>query len=117
MDRVDWEIYALLRQHNRQAAETFRRSRRAEKKLTRPAPGDLDWKIVPDCCADPFESRLEKAFIPQHLTQVEWDALADRVWLSSRGAFGCTGRPFSFRLKRFKVPGGTWIYHWIAYDV
>lgn len=117
MDRVDWQLYAILRAHNKKAAEDFRRLRRSVKPLTRARSEELVWKLVPDY-RDDYDGHLEKVFIPRHMTQTEWDDLADRIWIRFRqGPFDCTGHPFTTRVKRFTVPGGTWVYHWICYDV
>ena len=66
---------------------------------------------VPDA-DDPFDYRLEKALIPRRLSQLEWEDLADSLWIDApSGPYDCTGRPFTVRLKRFSVPEGTWVYH------
>lgn len=118
MKRSDWEVYAILRRYAPEKARGTL-SRLKLRNRVRSVPfvdqGALKWRDV-TCFSE--DTLLEKAFVPYHLTQLEWEDLLGFVWVDPpRSPYDRTGRRFSTRLARYEVPGGTWVYHWTSLDV
>ena len=48
----------------------------------------------------------------------EAEEIVGETWIEpTYSAYDCTGRPFSVSMDFYDVPGGTWIYHFVGYDV
>ena len=66
-----------------------------------------------------YDDELWKRFIPnEFFTPEEKREIEDDMWIHCPPSmYDCTGHRFTFSIRFFEVPAGTWIYHHISYDL
>ena len=110
-------VNAILREIDGKAkAETYRHKVNAKNaELGINGDGEKsEWSLV----KGDFDGYLEKRFVPYHVSKEEAEEIAGETWIEpTYSAYDCTGRPFSVSMDFYDVPGGTWIYHYVGYDV
>lgn len=110
-------VYGILREVKGKAyAEAYRHKR--NKKHAEYGTGlkvEKVWTIIRDYGIDGY---LMKRFIPGGMTEAEKAEFEDYEWIELRWSpYDCTGRAFSQWMSFHDVPGGTWVYHSIGFDV
>lgn len=112
MNRIDWKLYYLLKQHDIKAAKKYKSEMKIKRNLSA-APHDA-WKIV-------FYTEYgftKKRFFPFFFTDEEWSEFVECEELPPiTSMYDCTGLPFTFSIDRYTTKHGTWVYHTIDYDI
>ena len=117
MTRDNWLVYAIFREIDGKAkAETYRHKVNA-KNAEYGINGDgkeNPWSIV----KGDFDGYIAKRFLPYHVGKAEAEEIVGETWIEpTYSAYDCTGRPFSVSMDFYDVPSGTWVYHYVGYDV
>ena len=117
MTRDNWLVYAIFREIDGKAKAEIYRHKVNAKNAELGINGDGEksgWSIV----KGDFDGYIEKRFIPCHVSKAEAEEIVGKTWIEpTYSAYDCTGRPFSVSMDFYAVPGGTWVYHHVGYDV
>ena len=116
MTRADWEFYAILRRiKGKRAANAFKSYK--NKKKRKYGLGEIEdpFRICIDMGMDGY---IKKRLYSANLTDEDKADIENDICISRRySAYDCTGEAFTSWISFFHVPGGTWCYHCVSFDV
>lgn len=111
MTREHWEIYAILRNIDRNKADEYKRKIRV--KHCRVITQDDGWNVA----YSNDDSITYKRFFQGHFTENEWEDFCEDTEVRIYSPYDCTGRMFTVSLEKYRVSNGTWVYHKMAMDI
>ena len=118
LTRDQWLVYSIFRAiKGREKAEEYKRKASAKNRHygVNVEATENPWKLA---YTDDYDTATFKRFFPGELTEEERAAIIEATWIDCPNTqWDCTGKWFSSGISFYRVPGGFWVYHFMACDV